>query len=280
MDNMKIVAFADEACPQIDGQIAAMKRNGLDGLEIRGVDGENIAAISAEKALEVRRKLDDAGLTVWSMGSPIGKIDIAEGDFAAHLEQLRHVLELSHILGAENIRMFSFYIPEGRQPEDFRQKVLDQLGEMLRIAEADGVTLCHENEKGIYGDLANRCADVLDVFPELAGVFDPANFVQCGQDTWEAWTALAPRIKYLHIKDALPDGQVVPAGHGAGQIKRIVDAYRAQGGRVVTMEPHLRVFAGLAGLEREGEKSQVGQYCFENGDDAFDAACAAFKKLL
>lgn len=280
MEPMKIFAFADEACPQIDGQIAAMLRNGLNGLEIRGVDGENIAAITADKAREVKKKLDDNGLTVWSMGSPIGKIDIETGDFAAHLEQLRHVLELSGILGAENVRMFSFYIPGEKNPSDFRQKVIDQLGEMLRVAEGSGVELCHENEKGIYGDMAVRCADILKTFPTLRGVFDPANFVQCGQDTWQAWELLAPYIKYMHIKDALADGNVVPAGQGAGQVKRVLDAYRAQGGHVATIEPHLTVFSGLAGLEREGEKSQVGQYCFENSDVAFDAACTAFKSLL
>ena len=83
MNNMKIYAFADEASGQINGQTAAMQRNGLQGLEIRGVDGQNISDISIEKAHEVRRKLDDAGLAVWSMGSPIGKIGIESDGFAA-----------------------------------------------------------------------------------------------------------------------------------------------------------------------------------------------------
>ena len=74
---MKIYAFADEASPSIDEQIAAMKRNGLNGLEIRGVDGENVSVISLNKAREVRRKLEDAGLSVWSIGSPIGKTAIS-----------------------------------------------------------------------------------------------------------------------------------------------------------------------------------------------------------
>ena len=52
---MRIYAFADEASPAIDSQIAAMRRNGLNGLEIRGVDGENVSAISLKKAKEVRR---------------------------------------------------------------------------------------------------------------------------------------------------------------------------------------------------------------------------------
>ena len=55
MNGIKIFAFADEASGQIDGQIAAMRRNSLNGLEIRGVDGQNIADISLEKALEVRQ---------------------------------------------------------------------------------------------------------------------------------------------------------------------------------------------------------------------------------
>ena len=59
---MKIYAFADEASPFIDGQIIALKENGLDGLEIRNVDNVNVSDISDAKAKEVRKKLDDAGL--------------------------------------------------------------------------------------------------------------------------------------------------------------------------------------------------------------------------
>ena len=73
---MRIFAFADEACPQLEGQIAAMRRNGLQGLEVRGVDGTNVSDISLEKAEQVRKMLDDAGLITWSIGSPIGKINI------------------------------------------------------------------------------------------------------------------------------------------------------------------------------------------------------------
>ena len=43
---MKIYAFADESSAVFDEQIDAMKRNGLNGLEIRGVDGENVSDIN------------------------------------------------------------------------------------------------------------------------------------------------------------------------------------------------------------------------------------------
>ena len=61
---IRLSAFADEASSQIRGQIEAMRRNGISLLEIRGVDGTNISKITADKAKEVRRMLDDAGMQV------------------------------------------------------------------------------------------------------------------------------------------------------------------------------------------------------------------------
>ena len=280
MTNWKLAAFADEASPSIDRQIDAMKRNGLTGLEMRNVDGENISDISVPKAKEVRRKLDDAGIRVWALGSPLGKIDIEKDDFAKEMEKLRHTLELAHVLGTENIRMFSFYLPFGCDPSAYRQEVLDRLGKMAEMARGTGVTLCHENEKGIYGDIPERCAEIHRAIPEIAGVFDPANYIQCGQDTWRCWEVVRSCIKYMHIKDARADGWVVPAGEGDGQVERLIRAYQAQGGEWLTVEPHLLDFAGLAALERAGEKSQVGVRVYETADEAFDDACRALKKLL
>lgn len=280
MKPLRIFAFADEASPQIDGQIAALRRNGLQGLEIRNVDGQNVSDISLEKAREVHKKLTDAGLSVWSIGSPIGKIDIQKDNFEQHLQKYLHTLEIARALGAEKLRMFSFYLPKGQDPAPFRQQVIDRLSRMAELAQGSGVALCHENEKGIYGDVASRCLEILQAVPQLQGVFDPANFVQCGQETWAAWEMLRERITYMHIKDALPDGRVVPAGAGVGNVARILSAFRAQGGDAVTLEPHLQVFSGLAGLERAGDTSDVGSYCYESNDAAFDAACAALKGIL
>jgi len=282
MSTPRIYAFADEASPSIDLQIQAMQRNSLQGLEIRNVDGENISAISLAKAREVRRKLDDAGLVTWSLGSPLGKIDIEKDDFSAHLDALKHSLELADILGARNIRMFSFFLPAGKDPSQFRGEVLDRLHRMVETAAGSGIALCHENEKGIYGDVASRCLDILTEVPELRGVFDPANFVQCGQDTLEAWDLLKDRIYYMHIKDALfADSSVVPAGCGDGHVKEVLEAFLARGGQDLTVEPHLAVFDGLKGLERKGDRSIVGgTFVYASNDEAFDAACTALRKLL
>lgn len=280
MEELNIFAFADEASPLIDGQIQAMKRNHLDGLEIRNVDNVNVADITLEKAREVRKKLEDNKLRVWSVGSPIGKIDVVKDNFQEHIEKFKHVLEITNELKAENIRLFSFYMPENKNPADYRNEVIERLGAFVDIAKGSGIDLCHENEKGIYGDTVARCLEIFKAIPQMKGIFDPANFVQCEEDTLKAWEVLQPYIKYLHIKDAMENGSIVPAGKGIGNIPELIAAYQRMGGSAITMEPHLAVFEGLAGLEREGGQSNVGEYAYNSNDEAFDVACEAVRNIL
>ena len=280
MDGIKIYAFADEASPNINEQITALKRNGLNGLEIRNVDGVNVSDITLEKAKEVKQKLSSNGLITWSVGSPIGKIDIEKDDFKAHIEKLKHTLEIANILESKNIRMFSFYMPERKEASDYKNEVIDRLGQMCEIAKAYNVFLCHENEKGIYGDIPERCLEIHKAVPELKGIFDPANYVQSGVDTLKAWDMLKSYIYYMHIKDAKSDGAIVPAGVGDGNIKEISKSFIEKGGNAFTIEPHLIEFDGLSGLEREGEKSAISESGYSDGNTAFDSACEAFKKLL
>ena len=204
-----------------------------------------------------------------------------QNDHAAHEEKFRRTLEIADVLGAGNIRLFSYYLPENADPADYRGEVIDRLGSLIHYAEGSSIRLCHENEKGIYGDNAARCLELLEALPRLGGVFDPANFVQCGQDTLEAWELLKRRIVYLHIKDALADGTVVPAGDGEGHVAEILRAYIAQGGTAVTIEPHLQEFTGLQGLERPGEDRKIGlRVHYSSHDESFDAACAALRNIL
>lgn len=278
--NANIYAFADEASAQIDEQILAMKKNDLLGLEIRNVDGVNVSEISLAKAREVKIKLDAAGLLTWSIGSPIGKIDIEKGDFKLHIEKFKRTLEIADVLDCKNIRLFSFYIPKDANPENYRNEVIDRMGVFCDVAKGSPVVLCHENEKGIYGDNAKRALEIVQQFPMIKNIFDPANFVQCGQDTLEAWAMLKDYTKYLHIKDALADGKVVPAGAGVGNVAQIVKEYMAMGGKDFTIEPHLTVFDGLKALENDEVEKSVAAYEYPSKSAAFDVAVNSFKALL
>ena len=91
----------------------------------------------------------------------------------------------------------------------------------------------------------------------------------------EAWKKLEPYVEYMHIKDALADGSVVPAGKGIGNLPYLLEKYK---GSVLTLEPHLSVFDGLAKLEAE-EKSKI-KYSYPSSGVAFDAAVNALKELM
>ena len=274
---VRFCGFADEASADMKGQIDALKRNGFSYLEIRGVDGTNISEITKEKAKEVRKMLDDAGLAVWSMGSPIGKITLND-DFAAHLDVYKRILEYADVFGASKIRMFSFYPVANMSAAETKEKVFERLEEFCKVTPS-GIMMCHENEKEIFGESAENCLAIHKAFPKIRAVFDPANFVQSGVDTLKAWDMLHPYVEYFHVKDALFDQTVVPAGEGEGNLPALLKSYIQMGGEVLTLEPHLAVFPGFDKLEN-GASLKEGITYYQSGHEAFDAAANALKKLL
>lgn len=272
-------AFADESSPEFAGQVEALKRNSYQFLEIRNVNRKKLTEVTLDEAREMNRILADNGLSVWSMGSPIGKIKL-EDDWNAHLDQYRLVLDMAGVFGARHIRLFSFFMPKDEDPAQYRNLVMDRMHVFAEMAKEYGVICCHENEKGIYGDIAARCLEIHQEVPEIKAVFDPANFVQCGQQTLSAWDMLAPYVEYMHIKDALADGAVVPPGQGIGNVAALLSKYAAQGGKVLSLEPHLTKFVGLSGLEREGDTSEVGRIAFESKEAAFDFAAKNLYEMV
>lgn len=269
---IRICAFSDEASPSLQGQIKAMQRNGITLTELRSVDGKNVKDLSIVEAAEIKAKLDDAGIAVWSVGSPLGKVDISV-DIEDYLQTVAHVCELAQTLGCKRIRMFSFF-----EAYDHPEKVYEYLRRMVAVAEGYGVTLCHENEKDIFGDTLERVQQIKQNVFGLAHVYDPANFLQCGQEAEKTLAALHADTDYFHIKDVIvATGEIVPAGHGDGHIGELIGMINRDADVVLTLEPHLRVFAGYAQIDASEMKNK---YTYENNDQAFDAAADALKALL
>lgn len=279
MKDIILGAFADEAGASIEEQIAAMLDNGIKHLEARNIQGRNFVDFSVAEAKELKEKLDANGLRIWSIGSPLGKIGIGD-EFAPHLDKLKHTLELAQVMGSERIRMFSFFVDTYKDYAIYRDEVMERLSRMVEAAEGSGVMLCHENEKGIYGDMAVRCAEILKNFPQMGGIFDPANFIQCGQDTLEAWEMLKDRVEYFHVKDCVAGGKVVPCGKGIGHVPELIKEFIAMGGNQLTLEPHLTVFEGFADLEPEDAKTKMEEFAYPDQRTAFDAAVKALKESL
>lgn len=275
-------AFCDESGEStIEGQMKACRENNITHMELRNFGKEkNINNLTVEEAKEMKKAIDDYGMKVSSIGSAYGKINIKE-DFEPHFEAFKNTVEVAKILGAKYIRIFSFYFDEDDDYEKYRDEVIYRVGKMNDYARENGIICCHENEKKIYGDTAERMLDLMQAFGgKLKAVFDPANFIQCNVDTLKAFDMLEPYIEYLHIKDArYEDGVVVPAGTGDGCVKEIIRRINTQDRDIVfTLEPHLQVFDGFNSLE-EKDKTNIPEGTYPSHKASFKAASDAMHRL-
>jgi len=273
-------AFADEASGALDEQIEALKEEGISLIELRGVDGKNCADLTVEEAEIIGNKLKANGISLSALGSPYGKIGIND-PFEEHLGKFENSLKVCKILGCNKIRMFSFYIPENEPYEKYKDEVFERLEKMLELSEKVDIKLCHENEKGIYGDIDERCMELYEHFNGRLGIiFDPANFIQCGVDPKKAYDLLKDTITYFHMKDALmEDGSVVSVGNGDGSVPEILNMFSSLKNDevILTVEPHLHVFGGLSNLQGE---ELLHKESYPDSRTAFHAACSAVKNVI
>ncbi len=265
----RLSAFGDEIDPDLDRQLDVLAAESIGLLDLRGVWGKNVLALTDDELGRLRRRLDERGVRVATIGSPTGKIGVGE-DFAPHLDDFRRALAIASALDAPAVRIFSFFVPPGDDPARHRNEVLRRLDRLVREADGTGVMLLHENEKGIYGDTPERCHDLLTAVgsPALRAIWDPANFVQCGVRPFtEGYALLRPFLTAVHVKDArLGSGAVVPAGEGDGEWRPTIAALLADGfDGVFSLEPHLAVAGPSSGF---------------SGPELFRTATAKFTGLL
>jgi sugar phosphate isomerase/epimerase len=264
-----LTGFADEISPELDEQLDTLTEESISYMELRSVWNTNVLDLTDDELERVKAAATERSIAISSIGSPIGKVPITDS-FGPHLERFRRALRAAEIMEAPYLRVFSFFIPEGQEPNVYREEVLDRMGTLAGEAEDSGVTLVHENEKEIYGDVPSRCVDILATVssPALRAAWDAANFVQCGVRPYkEGYASLRPYIAYVHVKDALAGSHtVVPAGEGDGQLPETLSALRDSGfDGFFSLEPHL---------------ASAGTYSGFSGPELFRKAARAFKGLL
>lgn len=287
MEKIIISGFADEISPELDKQLQVVRELGMDHISLRSADGKGIAEYTAEEFAEkLLPRLDEAQVKISSMGSPIGKIQIdSEEDFEKQKAQLEEICKMCNMSGCRYIRMFSFYIPKDKNPDDYKDEVIAKLKEFVKIAEKYNVVLLHENEKDIYGDIARHCKVVFDEIPSpyLKAAFDFANFVQCKEDTKECWEMLKKHVVYIHIKDAVyTDNENVLCGTGDGKIEELLKQAICDEGYegFLTLEPHLVLFDTLASLETEAAENVIKENKAKDGAEGYSMQYHALLDIL
>ncbi|MBE6590590.1 MAG: sugar phosphate isomerase/epimerase [Ruminococcaceae bacterium] len=280
MSSLVLSAFSDEYDPSFEKQLRGMRGFGISHVELRFLNKINVSALTAEQVGEAKRMLEHYGIKVSAIGSPLGKIKL-DGDLREHLDTAKRIFELAEYMGAEFIRVFSFYAPVGEDITKMKDAVVDELGKLIEAARSYPVTLCHENEAKIYGDTPVRCRELLDSFGgELKCVFDMGNFVLEGVSPYpEAYELLKKDIAYFHIKDALGQGAIVPPGKGDAAIKEILNAHSLYSEKdfFVSLEPHLQTFSGLNALVG---RSFDNPYKYSDEKTAFEDAVNKFRELM
>src|SRR5436190_1577549 len=139
----RISAFADEIDPDPQKQVDALLASNVRPLELRSILKTNVLDLTDLQVNELKSLLDKHGITLSAIGSPIGKIKIDE-PFEPHLKRFRRALELCKVFGTPNIRVFSYYLTDGGDWDDWRRDVLDRIWETCKLAKAAAVRLVHD----------------------------------------------------------------------------------------------------------------------------------------
>ena len=262
-------AFADEISPDLDVQIRVLKECGLSHFDIRGVWDTGIMELSDAQLGEIKGKIDGQGIKIAAVGSPIGKSTI-DKPASYELDRVKRAYDIANLFGSRYIRVFSYYAPERESIADYRDEVIERMKSWVDwiTSQRNTVVLVHENESDIYGDIPERCLDLMQNLysPQFVQCYDPANWVNVGmKHVFETcWKPLKEYVKFVHLKD-YTGNRNVPCGEGDGEVaKTLEDACRSGFDGFMTIEPHL---------------AKAGQYQGFSGPELFKKAVDSVRDI-
>jgi sugar phosphate isomerase/epimerase len=205
--------ITDEVSPSLDEGIAFARAESISTIDLRIIDGCNVLMLSRDELAGAARRVRAAGLSVSCICTPLlkwsppGRSSQAKGDqFGFELgdrpagEVYAQAFEAAELLGARNLRIFSYLAYDGYSVEDLRRPI----EELLVLADKFDVKLHVENE-GVcnIADFAELEALVRAFpHPRLRALPDIANAYRKGLPPSAANLArLLPFADMLHIKD-------------------------------------------------------------------------------
>lgn len=256
--------LTDEVSEHLEEALDWAKEQGLKHVELRVVDGANVAALSDGRAMDIRRQVEARGLFVSAVASPLFKCALdpgrrvvagdtfgqAEETVEGHFAKLHRVIHLTKLLGTTRIRIFSFWREE--EPLTYREEIIRHLKEAARIAQRSSVQLLLENEPSCNGGFSEEVAAIIRAVdsPALRGLWDPGNEAYGGREAYPAgYNRIKELMSHIHLKDAYrsADGspRCVPLGSGQVPVIAQLRALLEEGYEgLFTIETHFRPEGG------------------------------------
>lgn len=243
---VKLSGFADEVYVDFKQQLDYFSSIGINNIELRLLDGKNILDLSKEELSEVKKRMEDRGIGISAIASPIGKYGIDQ-PFELHFDRFKHAVEVASYLNANLIRIFSYYAPQGKDINSYRDEVMQRMQAKAGYVKDSDIMLIHENESHIYGYSAENCVDIVRTVnsKNLSLAYDPANFVwgsNIVNNVEVCWPMMKPYTTHIHIKDWRLGSKDVGSlpGEGDGQIELLIKELAAMNySGFITLEPHM-----------------------------------------
>jgi sugar phosphate isomerase/epimerase len=172
--------------------------------------------LTEEEIALVIEKQQEYGLSVSSLGSPLGKVKLLDEedgtgnrfvDFNEYIEtEVKRACELANQLGTKLLRGFSFYHPKGTDPVPHVNQVADQIGKITEVCSGFGLIYGLEVEANLVGQSGEILAEIHSQVnrDELKLIWDGGNIVSQGiptADVVEQYRLMKPGLGWLHIKD-------------------------------------------------------------------------------
>lgn len=204
----KYCGFADEAGKSLEEQIAATKKLGWPGIEIRMADGKHTCDYDEAEFERLWGRLQAAGIKIASFGSQIANwARPITNDFAVDVAELKRNIPRMQKVGCKIIRCMSYPNNKDNPLPDaqWKAEAVRRLKELARMAADGGVILAHENCNG-YGSLGpKQFVELVEAIqsPAFKLIIDTGNQTLHDNDvesTWRYYEGTKAHICHVHIK--------------------------------------------------------------------------------
>jgi L-ribulose-5-phosphate 3-epimerase len=232
MQSFRIGAVTDIFSPDVTAAAAAMRKLGMNGAELRTINGRSVLEAADEEVDCAIRALRDNDLEIVAIASPLLKCTVAE--WAAQSRMAERVFEIAVRAGASIVRVFS-----GARVADPRQNfehLVDLLQDLADRAAKYGLTIGLENDRSCNVATAQELASVLAAIDHsnLQVVWDPGSAYVSGETPFPSGYQMLDlrRIAHVHAKDCTLEGHKpvwAPLGEGDIDWQGQIDALANDG---------------------------------------------------